>query len=596
MNWEAWLTLFVIAGVLVALVREWVGADAVLTSALVALVAAGKFTGSDRLPTIEQAVAGLGNPGLATVGLLFILAAALTHTRALHGLAAVVAGKSSSIRGVQLRLLTPTALISAFLNNTPVVAMFLPVVESLSKRVGIPGSKLYLPMAYAATFGGVCTLVGTSTNLVVNGLWVDRGGEAGLGMFDLAWVGIPCAAAGIGLLVWLSPSLLPDRKAAISIDEGARQYFVDMLVAENGVLVGKTISEAGLRKLSGLFLVEIERQGEIRTAVASRERLLGGDRLAFVGLLDSVLELHRIDGLTSSEPRATAEIYGQRRLVEAVVSDRCPLVGLTIRDGRFRAVYDAAVIAIARGAERLRGKLGDIQLRVGDTLLLEAGADFLDRYRHSHDFYLVSGVDDVLDSPVWRGRVAVALLAVMVAASTLGWCDLLTAAAIVAVLVVACGCCSTTQARESIDWSLLVTIAASLGIGLSVQTSGLADSISSGVIRVAGESPWMALLAVYFVTMLLTELITNNAAAVLVYPLAISTAHALEVSETPFIVAIMIAASAGFATPFGYQTNLMVYGPGGYRFSDYLRLGIPLDLAFMVVTVAIAPLVFPFGG
>lgn len=413
-------------------------------------------------------------------------------------------------------------------------------------------------------------------------------------MFDLAWVGIPCALAGIALLVWLSPRLLPDRKAAISAEEGARQYFVDMLVAENGALVGKSVAQAGLRKLPGLFLVEIERQGAVLTAVASDERLSGGDRLAFVGVLDSVIDLHRIDGLSSLAPRGVTESNGQRRLVEAVVSDRCPLVGSTIRDGRFRAVYDAAVIAIARGAERVHGKIGDVQLRVGDTLLLEAGADFLDRYRHSHDFYLVSGVEEVLASPLWRGRVALALLVAMVAASALGWCDLLTAASVAAVLAVACGCCSATQARESIDWSLLVTIAASLGIGLAVQTSGLADHISSGVIQVAGNSPWMALVAVYFVTMLLTELITNNAAAVLVYPLAISTAATLNVSETPFIVAIMIAASAGFATPFGYQTNLMVYGPGGYRFGDYLRLGIPLDLSFMAVTVALAPLCFPF--
>ena len=217
-----------------------------------------------------------------------------------------------------------------------------------------------------------------------------------------------------------------------------------------------------------------------------------------------------------------------------------------------------------------------------------------DRYRHSRDFFLVSGVDDVPYASAWRGRAALALLAGMVAASTLGWCNLLTAASVAAVLAVACGFCSATQARESIDWSLLVTIAASLGIGRAVQSSGLADSISEAVLQAAGESPWMALAAVYFVTMLLTELITNNAAAVLVYPLAISTAHALGVSELPFIVAIMIAASAGFATPFGYQTNLMVYGPGGYRFGDYLRLGVPLDLAFMVVTVSLAPWAFPF--
>ncbi|MEQ8667600.1 MAG: SLC13 family permease [Pirellulales bacterium] len=441
----------------------------------------------------------------------------------------------------------------------------------------------------------VCTLVGTSTNLVVNGLWVGRGGGHGLQMFDLAWVGIPCALAGIGTLVLLSPKLLPDRRPALQVAESNRRYFVDMIVAEDGPIAGRTIEEASLRGLTGLFLVEVEREGQLLPAVRRREKLFGGDRVSFVGDVHSIVDLQQMEGLRPTESEESPTAKSRRELIEAVVSDRCPLVGKTIREGQFRAFYDAAVVAIARGAEKMKGKVGDVELRIGDTLLLEAGSDFLDRFRHSPDFFLVSGVDGMANRRTHRAPIAIALLIGMVAVSALGWCQLLTAACIAAVAVVALGCCTSAQARESIDWSLLVTIAASLGIGVAIQESGLASTLSSGVISFAGSSPWLALAAVYLVTMVLTELITNNAAAVLVYPLAISTAASLDVSEAPFIVCIMIAASAGFATPFGYQTNLMVYGPGGYRFSDYVRLGVPLDLAFMAVTVLVTPWAFPFA-
>ena len=595
MFWEAWLTLVVVVAVLIALVRELAGADAVLTSGVVVLVAAGEFSGSERLPAIEQAIAGLGNPGLVTVGVLFVVVAGLTHTGALQGMAGPLAGRSNSVRSLQSRLMVPVAGLSAFLNNTPVVAMFLPVVEDLSKRTGVAASKLYLPMAYAATFGGVCTLVGTSTNLVINGLWIDRRGAPGLQMFDLAWVGVPCALAGIGTLLWLSPKLLPDRRPPLQLAESNRRYFVDMVVAEDGPIAGRTIEEAGLRGLAGLFLVEVEREGRILPAVRRREKLLGGDRVSFVGAIHSIVELQQVGGLRPAESDESSTANGRRQLIEAVVSDRCPLVGKTIREGQFRAFYDAAVVAIVRGAERMRGKLGDVELRIGDTLLLEAGSDFVDRFRHSPDFFLVSDVDGMANRRTQRAPIAIALLIGMVAVSALGWCQLLTAACLAAVAVVASGCCTATQARESVDWFLLVTIAASLGIGLAIQESGLADTLSTGIIGLAGSSPWLALVAVYLVTMVLTELITNNAAAVLVFPLAVSTAGSLGVSEVPFIICIMIAASAGFATPFGYQTNLMVYGPGGYRFGDYVRLGVPLDLAFMAVSVLVTPWVFPFA-
>jgi di/tricarboxylate transporter len=595
MGWEAWFTLAVVVGVLVVLVRETLPTDVVMVGALTLLVAVGEMRGSDMLPSISQAVGGMGNTGLITVGILFVVVAGLVQTGAMELLAGPIIGQPKTARAALVRLLTPVTTLSAFLNNTPVVAMFMPVVEDICKRTGISPSRLYMPMAYAATFGGVCTLVGTSTNLIVQGLLNENGYEP-MKMFDLAWVGIPCAVAGVLYFLLFGELLIPDRRPAITSHDDPREYTVEMMVLADGPLVGKGVEEAGLRNLPGLFLARIERGGEEITPVSPRERLHGNDRLVFVGVLDSVVDLQKMRGLTRAPEHAHQldTPITQRKMIEAVVSNRCPLVGTSIREGEFRAYYNAAVVAVARGGERLKGKIGDIVLEPGDTLLLETDEDFLIRQRNSSHFFLVSGVENA--DPVRRDRawVALGLLVAMIVVSTIGWLDLLTAAFIAAGWMLALGCCSLSQARQSVDWSLLVVIAAALGLGKAIQMSGLADVVAQQIIGFAGGHPWWVLAAVYFVTMIFTELITNNAAAVLVFPIAMSAADSLSASKMPFVIAIAIGASAGFATPFGYQTNLMVYGPGGYRFTDYLRAGIPLDLLFMAVTVALTPYMFPF--
>jgi di/tricarboxylate transporter len=595
MGCEAYFTLAVVIGILILLVRESLPTDIVMLGALVLLVAVGEMRDSDKLPSISQAVSGMGNTGLITVGVLFVVVSGLVQTGAMELIAGPIIGQPKTARSALVRLLTPVTLLSAFLNNTPVVAMFMPIVEDICKRSRISPAKLYLPMAYAATFGGVCTLVGTSTNLIVQGL-LKQDGLPGMQMFDLAWVGIPCALAGIVYFLIFGQWLIPERRPAVTTHDDPREYTAELVVLSDGPLVGKNIEEAGLRHLPGLFLARIDRAGEEITPVSPRERLQGGDRLVFAGVLDSVVDLTRMRGLARApeDVQALDTPVGKRQLIEAVVSPRCPLVGSSIREGEFRSYYNAAVVAVARGGERVKGKIGDIVLEPGDTLLLETDEDFLIRQRNSSHFFLVSGVEN--SQPVRRDRawVALGLLLAMVAVSTLGWLDLLTAAFIAAGWMIALGCCSVTQARQSVDWSLLVVIAAALGVGKSIEMSGLADVAATNIIGLAGGNAWLVLVAVYFVTMVFTELVTNNAAAVLVYPIAISAAGALEANVMPFVIAIAIGASAGFATPFGYQTNLMVYGPGGYRFTDYLRVGIPLDLVFMAVTVSLTPYVFPF--
>jgi di/tricarboxylate transporter len=316
----------------------------------------------------------------------------------------------------------------------------------------------------------------------------------------------------------------------------------------------------------------------------------------FVGVVESVVDLQKIRGLTP----ATNQVFkldaprAQRVLIEAVVSNTCPLIDKTIREGRFRTVYNAAVIAVARNGERIAMKIGDIVLHPGDTLLLEAHPSFAEHQRNSRDFYLVSAVQDSAPLRHEKAWIAVAVLAGMVGAVAFGWLEMLPAALLAAGFMILARCCSATAARRSIDWSLLIVIAAAFGIGRALEVTGAAQHIAEALLGVAGHNPWVALIVVYGVTMLFTELITNNAAAVLVFPIAMSTANALGVNVMPFVAAIMMAASASFSTPLGYQTNLMVYGPGGYRFTDYLRVGGPLNLLMWITTATLAPLIWPF--
>lgn len=595
MHWEAWFTLAVVAGVFAGLVRGRTGADLVLLSGLIVVVSVAAVTQSRLLPQARDAIAGLGNPGLVTIAALFVVVTGLVQTGALSIISRPLIGSPRTVAAARLRVMAPVALLSAFLNNTPVVAMFMPIVDDLSRRLRVSASRLYLPLAYAATFGGVCTLIGTSTNLVVNGMLRETGAGA-IGMFDLAWIGLPCALAGFLYMMTIGSALLHDRKPPIDIGDDPRQYTVEMTVTPDGPLVGKTIEDAGLRQLPHLYLVEIVRDGEIMQAVGPRERLMAGDNLVFVGVVGSIVDLRKVRGLSP----ATDQVFKlesarhERCLVEAVVSRRCPLIGQTIRAGQFRSVYDAAVIALARSGRRVQGKIGDIVLRMGDTLLLEAHPEFIEQQRNSVDFFLVSGVANSTPTRHERRFVALAILAGMVAAAATGLLEMLPAALVAAALMVLTGCCTGAEARRSIDWSLLLVIAASLGIGLAIQQSGLATTLARLMIETVAGNPWLALATVYLMTTLFTEVITNNAAAVMLFPIAWQTAQSLEVEFMPFAIAIAVAASASFATPIGYQTNLMVYGPGGYRFSDYLRVGVPLNLIFMAISLIVIPRIWPF--
>ncbi len=595
MNWEAWLTISVAFLLLVSLALRIAATDLLALSCLGILVVVQAVTGSRNLPDPEAAVLGFGNSGLITVALLFAVVAGLEHTGGTELATGWFLKKAKSLRDAQLRLLIPVAAVSAFLNNTPVVAAMLPVVNDLSKRIASSNSRLLLPLSYATILGGMCTLMGTSTNLIVSGKYSELTGTP-LTFFAPAWVGVPATVIGVTYIILFSRWLLPDRKPAVSTTDDPRQYTVEMQVEAGGPLVDSTLEEAGLRNLPGLYVAEIQRGEDVITAVAPNERLRANDVLILVGALDSVVDLRKIRGLITADDqsRKLNVPAWNRTLVEAVVSPRCALLGKTIREGSFRSHYGAAVVAVARGSRRLSGKLGDVELEVGDVLLLETTAGFLSRRNESHDFYLVSAVDKAVILRPERAWTALIILLAMVLLASATRVAILPAAFMAAIAMIGLRCCSTREARRSIDWPVLIVIGSAIGIGNALGKSGAAAGIADSLLSLAQEHPLGSLAAIYLATMLCTEMITNNAAAVLMFEIGWKAAQGLGVSEMPFVIAVMIAASASFMTPFGYQTNMMVYGIGGYRIGDYVRLGLPLNLIVFAVSMVVIPIVWPF--
>ncbi len=588
MEWQGWYTLAVVVLVFVSLAKGLGPPDVILLGGAVLTALAGVVTPAELF-------AGFANEGVLTVGALFVVAAGLRETGALDVMGTRMLGSARGERGALLRMTPFVVGSSAFLNNTPVVAMLMPVVADWCRKFRVSPSRLLIPVSYLAILGGVCTLIGTSTNLVVNGLILSEwrrldgveapAGLAPISLFEPAWVGVPMALVGVIYLLLVGRRLLPDRKNLLEqFGESPREYLVNMRVQPNCRLIGQTVQQAGLRHLSGLFLVEIVRDERIITPVGPDEVLQAEDELTFTGVVNTIVDLERIAGMAPADPE-TRDFVGSRRhdrrLTEAVISGTSPLIGKNIRDANFRAMYNAAVIAVHRGGGRLSGRIGDIVLRRGDTLLLTTGPHFEEAHRNNPDFYLVSSIQSARPVREDRMAISVGVLVLLVVLMAAGAVPIVLAAFLAAGLMVATRSISASDARHSIDWQVLLTIAAAFGLGKAIENSGLAETLAHGFFGWAGGlGPAFALAGVYLLTVVFTEMITNNAAAVLVFP---------------FAMAVMFAASASFVTPIGYHTNMMVFGPGGYRFPDFVRVGLPLSLLLFLLASVLIPIVWPFA-
>ncbi len=578
MGWEGLFVIGLVVLVFIMLAVSSIAPDLILMGALVLLMLTGVL-----LP--EQAFTGFANTGLMTIAALYIVAAGLRETGAIQYVTRRLLGEPDTVRSAQFRMLMPTAVLSAFLNNTTIVAMLIPAVQEWCQRLRMSPAKLLLPLSYIAILGGTCTLIGTSTNLVVNGL-LQKSGHAGLGMFDITGIGLMLLVSGSIFLLLFGNRLLSNRSSVSEDFEKVREYHVDMIVTD--VLDGKSLSVAGLANLGFGYLAELERNGEIIQSPEHDFVLQVGDQLSFIGSPRCAQELRSIQGLqpANTQFQQMTVVHFRRRLVEAVIGGDFPFLGKTIRECDFLGNYQAVVLSVSRGGQNpLQDKGLNSRLQVGDTLLLEAGKEFANQYRFRRDFMLVSALENSSPPNFQKARIALLIMGVMVALSTFNILPILQSAWLAAGVMLVTGCMNAGLARRSIDYTVLTVIGASFALGAAMESSGAAEFIAQQLMSMGHLSIMSALAAVYLLTTLFTNIITNNAAAILMFPICEVLAKQMGVDVVPFALTIMFAASASFMTPIGYQTNLMVYGPGGYRFTDYLRLGVPMNAIAGVVTL-----------
>ena len=588
MSLDALITLGVLLVFLGIIIRGRLAVDFALAGAMVALLVFGVLTPN-------EAFSGFSNPALFIIACFYVVASALKESGALHWWVMRLLGNSGSIKGAIPRIMGPVALSSSMISNTPVVAIFIPLIQDWARRHKLSVSKLLIPLSYASILGGTCTLIGTSTNILVVGMLQSTPEANSLSLFSPALIGIPLVILGIVYFVVIGHRLLPDRGGVVESMPDTREYAVSMRVEEGGPLAGMSIAEAGLRHLQFSFLSEIQSKGHIIPAVGPEEILSGNDILIFVGQPEGVSELRQFRGLVPAEGEVLKldVPYSSRALIEAVISPVSNLVGKTVKASSFRTMFGGVILSVSRNGDRINQKVGSIVLRAGDTLLLEAARGFVRRHRYSRDFLLLSRIDDASIPDVSKAPIALGLLGLFVVVVVSGLMSLVSSSLLLVVALAATGCISMEFAQRSIDFRVLLAIGASLALGFALQKTGLADIAAQGIILLADGNPFLNLVLLYLATVMATELITNNAAAVLMFPLAQALSVELDASLLPFVMIIMFAASASFLTPFGYQTNLMVQGPGGYHFADYFRVGILLSLMVGVTVVFLVPLFWP---
>lgn len=536
---------------------------------------------------LESALANVINPSLVTLVLLILVSLALQKTPFVSGLGDRLL-RGSYGRGV-FQLFGVVCSASAVVNNTAIVAS---LISTISRNRQFVASRVLLPLSYASIFGGGLTLIGSSTNMIVNSLSIQEGiGE--LGFFTITPLGLVMAGVGCLMTVLLGYRYLPERQTAA---RALQNYFVEARVTEDSPLAGKSIAENGLRHLGRLFLVEVVRQGELISPVSPGERLLAEDILVFSGDVEAVPLLQRFQGLKLSHGSHESDNDPLlNNLAEVYISHQSVLVGKTVKEINFRTQFDAAVVAIRRGSERLEGSLGNIILRTGDSLVLAVGEDFSQHTNLERNFYLINGIEvEHALSPVQSVLVLAGFLL------TLGLAvgnrlPLMEGLVFLLGGLVVSKVLTLEEIRRRFPFEMLAIVAATLGIAQVIMSTGVATSIVN-VINV-GFGQWGAygaLIGVYLLALLFTEVINNNAAAALVFPIAIEMANRWQTEPLPFIIALIFGASASFISPFGYQTNLMVFSAGNYRVQDFVRIGLPLSIVYSVCVLTLIPLFFPF--
>ena len=584
-NLHAWITIVTVLSMFTVLLFTKWRSDLVFLGAIGVLYVTGVLDAKD-------AFSGFSSTSVITVGVLFVVVAGLTYTGVLQCIVRFLLGTPKSYSKAVTRLMLPVAVLSSFLSNTTVVSLFVNIVKMWAKKLGVSPSKLLIPLSYASGMGGVCTLIGTPPNLIISGLYEEKTGVA-MNILTTTIPGLFCLAVGV-LSVIAMRRLLPDRKVPESAFESTGDYTVELRVPSDNPYIGKTLGEAGLFHVKGGSLIEMYHFDDMPTPVTEDEPIMGGDHLIYAGQIDELIELAYTHKLVSSDHHifSMSEVDNKSKLRTAYVDFGSSLIGTTIGSSSFEKDNNVVLAAVARRGERINEAPRNVVLQAGDTLLLicpsnvKLNTSFLERDLR---FFDSSDVPNIGNGTI----ISTLIMIAMVVVSALGIMPLLQCAFLAAAAMLICRCCNMEQAMRAINWEILMVFAGSAVLGLAIQKTGIAEWLANGILDVCGTNPIVVMTAVCLVGTFITEFISNTAAGAMFFPIMYEASEKLGYEPYPFLIALMIAVSSSFATPIGSPTHMLVYGPGGYRFSDFMRIGLLMNLIILAANIFIVNIVYP---
>ena len=584
-NLYAWITIVTVLGMFTTLLLTKLRTDIVFMAAIGVLYVTGVLDA-------KESFSGFSSTSVVVIGVLFVVVAGLTHTGVLQWIVRNLLGQPDSYGKAVVRLMVPVAALSSFLSNTTVVAMFVNIVKMWSKKLGVSPSKLLIPLSYASGMGGVCTLIGTPPNLIISGLYADKTGTT-MNVLATTIPGLFCLFVGV-LSVIAMKKLLPDRKAPETDFESTGDYTVELQVPSDNKLIGKTLDEAGLYHVKGGNLIEMYHFDDVLSPLNENEFIMGGDHLVYSGQIDEILELKDSHGLVIADHQIFSmdEIDRHRKLRTAFVTYGSSLIGTTLSKNNFMRNNNITIVAISRHGHRIKEVPRDVVLRAGDTLLFELPPHInMDAIEKSSGLHFFDS-DDVPN--IGMGTLISTLIMIaMVALSAFNVMPLLQCAFIAAAAMLLFRCCSPEQAMRSINWEIIMVFAGSVVLGLAIQKTGIAERLALGILDVCGTNPIVVMTAICLVGTFITEFISNTAAGAMFFPIMYEAAEKLGYEPYPFLIALMVSVSSSFATPIGSPTHMLVYGPGGYRFSDFMRIGLLMNFIILAANVFIVNIIYP---
>ena len=582
---DAWITIITVLGMFSVLLFTKLRSDVVFLGAIGILYVTGVLDA-------KEAFSGFSGTSVITVGVLFVVVAGLTYTGVLQWIVKNLLGQPNTYSKAVTRLMLPVAVLSSFLSNTTVVALFVNIVKMWSKKLGISPSKLLIPLSYASGMGGVCTLIGTPPNLIISGIYEEKTGEA-MNILTTTIPGLFCLAVGI-LSVIAMRKLLPDRKVPESAFESTGEYTVEVLVPSDNPYIGKTLGEAGLFHIKGGSLIEMYHFDNMPTPISEDDPIMRGDHLVYAGQIDELIEVAESHQLVAADHHIfkMSEIDMNRQLRTAYVNFGSSLIGTTIGGSTFEKDNNVVLAAVARRGERINKAPRQVVLQAGDTLLLICPKNInIDTSSLKNDLQFFDSEE--IPNIGMGTLVSTAIMIAMVALSALGIMPLLQSAFLAAAAMLIFRCCSVEQGMRAINWEILMVFAGSAVLGLAIQKTGIAERMATGILDVCGTNPLVVMTAVCFVGTFITEFISNTAAGAMFFPIMYEAAEKLGYDPFPFLVALMVSVSSSFATPIGSPTHMLVYGPGGYRFSDFMRIGLLMNIIILAANIFIVNIVYP---